>query len=98
MLNGDDETVILTVEEIVGMILRRAKKLAEKQSGNKVINVDITFDFQDCVITIPNDWNQNQMRALIDAAKIAALNPLGLINENSAAAIFYAIDRKITKR
>ncbi len=50
------------------------------------------------MITIPSNWNLNQMRALVDAAKIAALNPLGLINENSAAAIFYAIDRKVSKR
>jgi molecular chaperone DnaK (HSP70) len=32
---------------------------------------------------------------MIDAAKIADLNLLGFINENSAAAIFYAIDKKI---
>ena len=82
--NLDNNTLVLKIEEIVAMILRHAKKLGEKQYGTKV---------KECVLTVPSDWDLLQREIIVRAAKLAGLAPLGLVNENSAAALYYGLNR-----
>ena len=46
-----------------------------------------------CVLTVPSFFTEHERRALLDAAVLADLNVLGLIDENAAAALHYGIDR-----
>lgn len=71
---------LFTAEEISAMILRKMKELAERYLNETVTNA---------VITVPAYFNHLQRRATYDAAKIAGLNVLKLINEPTAAAIAY---------
>lgn len=48
---------------------------------------------RDCVLTVPSFFTEHERRALLDAAVLADLNVLGLIDENAAAALHYGIDR-----
>eukprot|EP01017_Pseudomicrothorax_dubius_P004650 TRINITY_DN10980_c0_g1_i1.p1 TRINITY_DN10980_c0_g1~~TRINITY_DN10980_c0_g1_i1.p1 ORF type:complete len:808 (-),score=233.68 TRINITY_DN10980_c0_g1_i1:102-2525(-) len=74
----------VTAEEVVAMILRHAKVLAERQ-----LRAAVT----DCVVTIPTFFSQSARRALLDAADLAGLNPLGLVPANVAAATHYGSNR-----
>jgi molecular chaperone DnaK (HSP70) len=76
--------VVLRVEEIAAMILRYAKTLAEKQGSIQI---------KDCVITVPSHWRMNARLALATAAKISGLHVLSFVHENTAAALYYGIDR-----
>eukprot|EP01083_Nonionella_stella_P010441 29755_1 len=58
--------------------------MAEKELG---------ADIKDCVITVPEFWSYKERQALLDASQMAGLNVLGLINENTAAALQYALNR-----
>ena len=66
------------------MILNYAKKLAIKMVEQPI---------RDCVITVPSHYSLGQRNSLISAIRIAGLNPTGLIFENSAAALYYALER-----
>jgi hypoxia up-regulated 1 len=70
------------------MILKNIKLHASHQAGS---------DIKDCVISIPPNWGWKSKITLINAAYIADLHVLGLINENSAAAINFAITRNDTE-
>ena len=72
------------IEEINAMILEHIREMS-----NKFAESNLT----ECAITVPSFWNRGQRVALINAALAAGLNVLGLINENTAAAVYYAIDR-----
>ena len=48
---------------------------------------------RDCVITVPDFFTTKERNALLDAASLAGLNVLDLMNENSAAALYYGIER-----
>lgn len=48
---------------------------------------------KDCVLTVPSFFTEHERRALLDAAELADLNVLGLIDETTAAALHYGIDR-----
>ena len=61
------------------------KEIAENYLGDKVT---------DAVITVPAYFNDSQRQATKDAGKIAGLNVLRIINEPTAAAIAYGIDKK----
>jgi hypoxia up-regulated 1 len=78
------EEVSYTPEELLAMLLQHAKLLALNHGG-KVI--------KDCVITVPSSFTQHERSALYTAASIADLNVLTLIEENTAAALQYGIDR-----
>ena len=74
-----------TVEELVAMFLKHAKFLADQQSG---------MNIKDAVITIPPSYAMPERYALLDATQIAGLNPLAFIHENTAAALYYSIERR----
>lgn len=76
---------IYTPEEISAIILRRLKEDAET-----LLNRSIT----DAVITVPAYFNDAQRKSTQDAGRIAGLNVLRIINEPTAAALAYGIERK----
>jgi molecular chaperone DnaK len=71
--------------EISGMILRKLKEAAEAYLGEKVTQA---------VITVPAYFNDSQRQATKDAGKIAGLDVLRIINEPTAAALAYGMDKK----
>ncbi len=75
----------MTPQEIASMVLRKFKEDAEKYLGQKVENA---------VITVPAYFNDSQRQATKDAGKIAGLNVLRIINEPTAAALAYGLDKK----
>ncbi|MFZ5650186.1 MAG: molecular chaperone DnaK [Bacillota bacterium] len=72
-------------EEISAMVLRKLADDASKYLGEKVT---------DAVITVPAYFNDAQRQATKDAGKIAGLNVLRIINEPTAAALAYGLDKK----
>jgi len=74
-----------TPEEISAMVLRKLVDDAAKYLGEKVT---------DAVITVPAYFNDAQRQATKDAGKIAGLNVLRIINEPTAAALAYGLDKK----
>jgi molecular chaperone DnaK len=71
--------------EISAMVLQKLKQAAEDHLGEKVT---------DAVITAPAYFNDSQRQATKDAGKIAGLNVLRIINEPTAAALAYGLDKK----
>ncbi len=75
--------------EISSYILDDLKKSAEAYLGEKVT---------DAVITVPAYFNDSQRQATKDAGKIAGLNVLRIINEPTAAALAYGLDKKTDEK
>jgi L1 cell adhesion molecule like protein len=76
-----------TPEQISSMILTKMKQIAEDYLGEKV---------SQAVITVPALFNHSQRQATKDAATIAGLKTLRIINESTAAAIAYGLDKNIS--
>jgi len=72
-------------EEISSMVLSKMKEIAEAYLGKEVKNA---------VVTVPAYFNDSQRQATKDAGSIAGLNVMRIINEPTAAAIAYGLDKK----
>merc|ERR1712164_77527 len=84
-----NDTKRFSPEEISSMILVKMKEVAESYLGKDVNNA---------VVTVPAYFNDSQRQATKDAGSIAGLNVLRIINEPTAAAIAYGLDKKGDER
>merc|ERR1712017_42994 len=80
---GEEKT--FSAEEISSMVLTKMKDTASAFTGTEI---------KDVVITVPAYFNDSQRQATKDAGAIAGLNVLRIINEPTAAAIAYGLDKK----
>ena len=92
VVKGENDTVRIeiddrkyTAQEISAMVLQKMKKTAEDFLGSKVT---------DAVITVPAYFNDSQRQATKEAGEIAGLNVQRIINEPTAAALAYGMDKK----
>ncbi|KAN0050854.1 hypothetical protein ACTA71_004150 [Dictyostelium dimigraforme] len=79
------ETKTFQPEEISSMVITKMKEIAEQYLGKEVTNA---------VITVPAYFNDGQRQATKDAGAISKLNVQRIINEPTAAAIAYGLDKK----
>lgn len=73
---------ILTPQQVIAALLQDLRKIAEDDQGGKV---------SDFVVSVPSYFNDAQRRAMLDACKIADINCLRLMNEDTATALAYGI-------
>uniref|UniRef100_A0A0G4G113 Heat shock protein 70 n=1 Tax=Chromera velia CCMP2878 TaxID=1169474 RepID=A0A0G4G113_9ALVE len=85
VVNYQNESKTFHPEEISAMVLTKMKEIADDYLGRKVKNA---------VVTVPAYFNDSQRQATKDAGAIAGLNVMRIINEPTAAAIAYGLDKK----
>lgn len=73
-----------TPEELLAMMMQHAKEMTKNYGGKTI---------KDCVLTVPSSFSQHERMALFTAAAIADFNVLSLIEENTAAALNFGMDR-----
>jgi len=84
-VNYKGEEKQFSAEEISSMILTKMREIGESFTGKEV---------KDAVITVPAYFNDSQRQATKDAGAIAGINVLRVINEPTAAAIAYGLDKQ----
>ncbi|KAL8242921.1 hypothetical protein R6Q59_013223 [Mikania micrantha] len=89
VVNYKGEDKQFAPEEISSMVLVKMKEIAEAFLGQTIKNA---------VVTVPAYFNDSQRQATKDAGAISGLNVMRIINEPTAAAIAYGLDKKSTKR
>jgi L1 cell adhesion molecule like protein len=82
------ETTTFSAEEITSMVLIKMKETAEDYLGKTVTSA---------VITVPASFNVVQRQATKNAVAIAGINVLQIMNEPTAAALAYGLDKKVHK-
>ncbi|GFP90152.1 heat shock cognate 70 kDa protein 2 [Phtheirospermum japonicum] len=87
VVNYKGEDKQFAAEEISSMVLMKMREIAEAFLGSAVKNA---------VVTVPAYFNDSQRQATKDAGVIAGLNVMRIINEPTAAAIAYGLDKKAT--
>ncbi|XP_060970657.1 heat shock cognate 70 kDa protein 2-like isoform X2 [Cannabis sativa] len=87
LVNYKGEDKLFSAEEISSMVLVKMREIAEAYLGSTVKNA---------VVTVPVYFNDSQRQATKDAGVIAGLNVMRIINEPTAAAIAYGLDKKAT--
>ena len=80
---------VMSPPEISAIVLQRMKEIAEDYLGEKVT---------DAIVTVPAYFNDSQRQATKDAGQIAGLNVLRIINEPTAAALAYGLDKNKSGR
>jgi L1 cell adhesion molecule like protein len=85
LYKGEEKT--FAAEEVSSMVLIKMKEIAEAYLGSTIKNA---------VVTVPAYFNDSQRQATKDAGVIAGLNVMRIINEPTAAAIAYGLDKKAT--
>lgn len=78
----NDEDLMMTPEKAMSMLMKCMKKIAELDQGGPV---------SDVVVSVPSYFTDAERHAMMDAAKIAGLNCLRLMNDVTAAALSYGI-------
>ncbi|OQR67435.1 hypoxia up-regulated protein 1-like [Tropilaelaps mercedesae] len=77
--------MVFSVEELVAMMLQQAQMTAQTTAGQVI---------KDAVVTVPPFFNQAERKALSRAVKMAGINLLQLINDNTAVALNYGVFRR----
>ena len=87
---GFDDVEYLTAEEINAMILGYARSLGELfDNGQKIV---------DCVVTVPAYFTYHERQAILDTASLIGMNVLMLIDETTAAALQYSVNKEFVNK
>ena len=87
---GLDDVEYLTAEEINAMILSYARSLGELFDNDQKI--------VDCVVTVPAYFTYHERQAILDTASLIGMNVLSLIDETTAAALQYTVNKEFVNK